>query len=50
MLAIFLAPLLAAVPWLMALLMLPMMLAPALVGLMYRLVLQEFVGVVPYYF
>src|SRR5205823_12890454 len=30
--------------------MLPMMLAPALVGLMYRLVLHEFVGVVPYYF
>jgi multiple sugar transport system permease protein len=49
-LAIFLAPLLAKHPWLMAPLMLPMMLAPALVGLMYRLVLQEFVGVVPYYF
>ena len=48
-LAIFLAPLLARRPWLMAVLMLPMMLAPALVGLMYRLVLQEFVGVVPYY-
>ena len=48
-LAILLAPLLARVPWLMAPLMLPMMLAPALVGLMYRLVLQEFVGVVPYY-
>ncbi|CAM5770272.1 ABC transporter permease [Labrys miyagiensis] len=49
-LAIFLAPLLAKRPWLMAVLMLPMMLAPALVGLMYRLVLQEFVGVLPYYF
>jgi multiple sugar transport system permease protein len=49
-LAIFLAPLLAKRPWLMAVLMLPMMLAPALVGLMYRLVLQEFVGVIPYYF
>ena len=49
-LAIFLAPLLAKAPWLMAILMLPMMLAPALVGLMYRLILQEFVGVVPYYF
>ncbi|MCX5494792.1 sugar ABC transporter permease [Kaistia dalseonensis] len=48
-LAVFLAPLLKKVPWLMALLMLPMMLAPALVGLMYRLVLHEFVGVVPYY-
>ncbi len=49
-LAIFLAPLLKRHPFLMAPLMLPMMLAPALVGLMYRLVLQEFVGVVPYYF
>jgi multiple sugar transport system permease protein len=49
-LAIFLAPLIEKRPWLMAPLMLPMMLAPALVGLMYRLVLQEFVGVVPYYF
>ena len=48
-LAIFLAPLLDARPWLMAILMLPMMVAPALVGLMYRLVLHEFVGVVPYY-
>lgn len=48
-LAIFLAPLIGRFPFLMAPLMLPMMLAPALVGLMYRLVLQEFVGVVPYY-
>jgi multiple sugar transport system permease protein len=49
-LAIFLAPLLAKWPWLMAPLLLPMMVAPALVGLMYRLVLHEFVGAVPYYF
>lgn len=49
-LAIFLAPLLANFPWLMAPLLLPMMVAPALVGLMYRLVLHEFVGAVPYYF
>jgi len=48
-LAIFLAPLLARLPWLMAPLLLPMMVAPALVGLMYRLVLHEFVGAVPYY-
>jgi multiple sugar transport system permease protein len=48
-LAIFLAPLLARHPWLLAPLMLPMMVAPALVGLMYRLVLHEFVGAVPYY-
>ncbi|MCW6511500.1 carbohydrate ABC transporter permease [Lichenifustis flavocetrariae] len=46
-LAIFLAPLFAVIPSLMAILMLPMMMAPALVGLMYRLLLQEFVGVVP---
>ncbi len=49
-LAIFLAPLLARFPWLMAPLLLPTMVAPALVGLMYRLVLHEFVGAVPYYF
>jgi multiple sugar transport system permease protein len=47
--AIFLAPLFAKRPWLIAFLMLPMMVAPALVGLMYRLILHEFVGVVPYY-
>ncbi|MDX7951341.1 sugar ABC transporter permease [Lichenihabitans sp. Uapishka_5] len=46
-LAIFLAPLFALIPSLMAILMLPMMMAPALVGLMYRLLLQEFVGIVP---
>ena len=48
-LAIFLAPLLARRSWLLAPLMLPMMVAPALVGLMYRLALHEFVGAVPYY-
>lgn len=48
-LAIFLAPLFALAPWLIALLMLPTMLAPALVGLMYRLLLQDFVGIVPNY-
>jgi multiple sugar transport system permease protein len=48
-LAVFLAPLLSRRPWLMAVLMMPLMVAPALVGLMYRLILHEFVGVVPYY-
>jgi multiple sugar transport system permease protein len=48
-LAIFLAPLFTARPWLMAIMMLPMMVAPSLVGLMYRLILHEFVGPVPYY-
>ena len=49
MLAVFLAPLFARRPWLIAFMMLPMMVAPALVGLMYRLILHEFVGAVPYY-
>ena len=48
-LALVLAPLLSRHSWLMAPLMLPMMVAPALVGLMYRLLLHEFVGPVPYY-
>lgn len=48
-LAVFLAPLIDQRPWLMAILMMPMMVAPALVGLMYRLTLHEFVGPVPYY-
>jgi multiple sugar transport system permease protein len=48
-LAVYLAPLLAKRAWLMAPLMLPLMVAPAMVGLMYRLVLHEFVGPVPYY-
>ena len=48
-LAMFLAPLLVRRPWMMAFLMLPMMVAPALVGLMYRLILHEFVGIVPFY-
>jgi multiple sugar transport system permease protein len=48
-LAIFLAPLIAKHSGLMAPLMLPMMVAPAMVGLMYRLVLNEFAGPVPYY-
>lgn len=48
-LAVFLAPLLRRRPWLLALLTLPMMIAPAMMGLMYRLVLHEFVGPVPHY-
>ena len=46
-LAVFLAPLMRARPWLIAVLMVPLMVAPAMVGLMYRLVLHEFVGPVP---
>lgn len=48
-LAIFLAPLIEKRSWLMAPLMLPLMVAPAMIGLMYRLVLNEFVGPVPNY-
>lgn len=48
-LAIFLTPILVKRPILIAPLMLPLMVAPALVGLMYRLVLHEFAGPVPYY-
>lgn len=48
-LAIFLAPLLRRRPWLMAILMMPMIIAPAMMGLMYRLVLHEFVGPLPHY-
>ncbi len=48
-LAIFLSPLLKKRSWLLAILMMPMMVAPSLMGLMYRLVLHEFVGPVPFY-
>jgi multiple sugar transport system permease protein len=48
-LAVFLAPLLRERSWTIAILMMPLMVAPSLVGLMYRLVLHEFVGPVPYY-
>ncbi len=47
LLAVALEPLLARRPSLMALLLLPMMIAPALMGLMYRLLLNEFVGPLP---
>ncbi len=46
-LAVALEPLLARRPSLMALLLLPMMISPALMGVMYRLLLNEFVGPVP---
>lgn len=49
MLAIFLTPLFEKHSWLLAIIMLPLMVAPALVGLMYRLVLHEFVGPAPFY-
>ncbi|GGA94022.1 ABC transporter permease [Brucella endophytica] len=48
-LAVFLSPIVSRHGWTMAVLMLPMMVAPSMVGLMYRLVLHEFVGPLPYY-
>ena len=48
-LAIFLAPLFRKHAWLIAPIMLPLMVAPAMIGLMYRLVLHEFVGPVPFF-
>ena len=48
-LAVFLAPLIRAHGWMVAVLIAPMMIAPAMMGLMYRLVLHEFVGPLPHY-
>jgi multiple sugar transport system permease protein len=48
-LALVLEPLLAKRRPLLALLMLPMMVSPALLGLMYRLILNDFVGPIPQY-
>jgi multiple sugar transport system permease protein len=48
-LAIFLSPIVSRHGWTLALIMLPMMVAPSMVGLMYRLVLHEFAGPLPYY-
>jgi multiple sugar transport system permease protein len=48
-LAIFLSPIVSRHGWTTAILMLPMMVAPSMVGLMYRLVLHEFAGPLPYY-
>nr|WP_321458493.1 sugar ABC transporter permease [uncultured Cohaesibacter sp.] len=48
-LAVFLAPLIQKRFWLMAIFMMPMIIAPSMMGLMYRLVLHEFVGPLPYY-
>lgn len=47
--ALALRPLLVRHKALMALILLPLMISPALIGVMYRLILNEFVGVVPQY-
>lgn len=48
-LALLFDPLLARRKPLLALLLLPMMISPALMGIMYRLLLDDFVGIVPQY-
>jgi multiple sugar transport system permease protein len=48
-LAVYLAPLIRDHGWMVAVLILPMIVAPAMMGLMYRLVLHEFAGPVPHY-
>ena len=48
-LAVYLAPLVERNGWMAAVLIIPIMVAPAMMGLMYRLVLHEFAGPVPHY-
>lgn len=48
-LAVYLAPLIRKHSWIVAILIIPMVVAPAMIGLMYRLVLHEFVGPLPHY-
>lgn len=48
-LAVYLAPLIRRNGWMVAVLIAPMIIAPAMMGLMYRLVLHEFAGPLPYY-
>ncbi|WP_136660054.1 sugar ABC transporter permease [Nitratireductor sp. XY-223] len=49
-LAVYLAPLIRNHGWMVAVLIIPMIVAPAMMGLMYRLVLHEFAGPIPFYF
>ena len=49
LLAVYLAPLIRRHTWIIAVFIAPMIVAPAMIGLMYRLVLHEFVGPLPYY-
>lgn len=48
-LAVYLAPLVQRHGWTVAVLIIPMIVAPAMMGLMYRLVLHEFAGPLPHY-
>lgn len=48
-LAVYLAPIIRRNGWMVAVLIAPMIVAPAMMGLMYRLVLHEFAGPLPWY-
>lgn len=48
-LAVYLAPLITRHGWIVAVFIIPMIVAPAMMGLMYRLVLHEFAGSIPHY-
>ena len=48
-LAMTLEPLIRRHRWLMAFILMPMMISPALLGMMYRLMLNDFVGLIPQY-
>ena len=48
-LAVYLAPLIRRHGWIVAVLIMPMVVAPAMMGLMYRLSLHEFAGPIPHY-
>ncbi|MFM7445435.1 MAG: carbohydrate ABC transporter permease [Tabrizicola sp.] len=48
-LAVYLAPLVRRHGWTVAVLIIPMIVAPAMMGLMYRLVLHEFAGPLPHH-
>ncbi len=47
--AVVFEPILRTRRWLIALMLLPMMISPALMGVMYKLMLNDFVGMIPQY-
>ncbi len=49
LLAVYLSPLIKRNGWIVAVLIMPMVVAPAMMGLMYRLSLHEFAGPIPHY-
>lgn len=49
LLAVYLTPIIKKNNWMIAILIMPMIIAPVMMGLMYRLVFHEFVGSLPHY-